>query len=440
MPRFSPAQAVVGAFALAVLAGTLVLMMPVSRAGPGGAPALTALFTATSAVCVTGLGIVDTPTYWSGFGEAAIITMVQIGGFGIMTGASLLFLIVSGRLGIRGRLVAQAETRTLHLGDVRRVMLGVAAFSLLFEAIAATVLTLRLWLGYDYGFGEAAWRGVFHAVSAVNNAGFALWSDSLVGFAGDAWVTLTIALAIIAGGLGFPVWLELGRRPRFRRWSLHAKLTVLATAALVVAGTVALTAAEWSNPQTLGAHGAGGKLLNGFFHAVTPRSAGFNTVPIEELRPESLLFTEILMFIGGGSASTAGGVRLVTFALLILIVLAEVRGRPEVEAFRRRIPPAALRQALSVAVIFAGAVVAGAVALMGMSELGVTAATFESVSAFATAGLSTGVTPALPDPAHGLLVVLMFLGRVGFVTLAVALLMREGERRFRYPEERPLIG
>jgi potassium uptake TrkH family protein len=439
--RRHPAQLIVFAFALGVLAGTALLLLPFATAEEGSASFTTALFTSTSALCVTGLIVVDTPTYWTQFGQVVILGLIQVGGIGIMTLASLLALLVARRLGLRTRLIAQAETAAPELRDVRRLVLGVVLLSLLFEAVAASVLTVRFWASYDMGLGSAIYRGVFHAVSAFNNAGFALWSDSLVGFVTDGWVSLTVAFAIIAGSLGFPVWLELWRRGASpRTWTLHTKLTVGVTFALVAAGFAAVAAFEWSNAATAGGLGTDGKLLASFFQGVTPRTAGFNTLDYASVTEETLFVTDLLMFIGAGSASTGGGIKVTTFALLVLMVWSEVRGDPHVSAFGRRVPAHAQRQAFSVAFIATAAVVAGTVVLMADSVHPFRDVLFEAVSAFGTVGLSTGITAEWNDLGRVTLVVLMFLGRTGPYTLAVALALRERQRLYRFPEERPIIG
>jgi potassium uptake TrkH family protein len=439
--RRHPAQLIVFAFALGVLAGTALLLLPFATAEEGSASFTTALFTSTSALCVTGLIVVDTPTYWTQFGQVVILGLIQVGGIGIMTLASLLALLVARRLGLRTRLIAQAETAAPELRDVRRLVLGVVLLSLLFEAVAASVLTVRFWASYDMGLGSAVYRGVFHAVSAFNNAGFALWSDSLVGFVTDGWVSLTVAFAIIAGSLGFPVWLELWRRGASpRTWTLHTKLTVGVTFALVAAGFAAVAAFEWSNAATAGGLGTDGKLLASFFQGVTPRTAGFNTLDYASVTEETLFVTDLLMFIGAGSASTGGGIKVTTFALLVLMVWSEVRGDPHVSAFGRRVPAHAQRQAFSVAFIATAAVVAGTVVLMADSVHPFRDVLFEAVSAFGTVGLSTGITAEWNDLGRVTLVVLMFLGRTGPYTLAVALALRERQRLYRFPEERPIIG
>jgi len=437
----NPSKAVVLGFAGAILAGALVLMLPIAAEGPGGSSFRVALFTATSAVCVTGLTVVDTATYFTTFGQGVITVLIQIGGLGIMTGASLLFLAVSRRIGLRRRMIAQTERNALNLGDLRRVLIGVVSFSFLAEALFALILAIRFWAEGGVGFGTGLWRGVFHAVSAFNNAGFSLFSDNLIGYVTDPTVTLAVAFAVIVGGLGFPVWLDLRRRRTTpNRWSLHTKVTLLTTGALVVGGWIVLTALEWENEGTLGPLSAPGKLLAGFFASVVPRTAGFNSIDYGEMHPEGLLITDMLMFVGGGSGSTAGGIKVTTFALLTMMAIAEVRGRRDVAAFRRRIPGPAQRQALTIAFAGVNLVVLGALALMVTSSFGFSESLFESISAFATVGLSTGITPKLSGAGDGILIALMYLGRVGPLTLAVALVLREHDQRFRYPEERPLVG
>ncbi|HWJ67104.1 MAG TPA: potassium transporter TrkG [Nocardioides sp.] len=436
-----PAQAVVLAFVVADLVGTVLLMVPAARSGPGGADPLTALFTASSAVCVTGLSTVDTPVYWSTYGEVVILGLIQVGGFGIMTLASLLTLVVWRRLGLRSRLTAAAETKALGPGEVRTVLTGVLTITVLMEAAVAIALTLRFALGYGEEWGRASYLGAFHAISAFNNAGFALYSDSLIGFVDDPWVCLPIAFAVIAGGLGFPVWLELFRhRTRWRQWSMHSTMTVWATLVLLVLGTVLVTAAEWDNPATLGSLDAPGRLLAGFFHSVMPRTAGFNAIDYGQVEDSTLLVTCVLMFIGGGSAGTAGGIKVTTFLLLFWVIWAEVRGEKDVTAHGRRIADRTIRQALTVALLAVGTVSTATVVLSVLTDLTLDAIFFEVVSAFATVGLSTGITGALPDSAQLVLVALMFLGRLGPITLVSALALRDRDNLYRLPEGRPLIG
>jgi potassium uptake TrkH family protein len=432
---------IVVAFGTAVLVGTLLLMLPVSRVGPVGAPLVTALFTATSAVCVTGLITVDTPTYWSGFGQAVIVLLIQVGGFGIMTLASLVGLLLSRRMGLRTRLAAAAETKSLGIGDVRAVLVGVAKVSLLFETVTAALLTARFLIGYDEPLPRALYHGVFHAVSAFNNAGFALYSDNLMGFVTDPWICVPIALAVIFGGLGFPVLFELRRQlGRPRQWSLHTRLTVGTTAALLGLGTLFVTVSEWNNPGTLGPLEPPGRMLAGFFQAVMPRTAGFNSLDYGEMRDGTLLGTDVLMFIGGGSAGTAGGIKVTTFIILFFVIYAEVRGERHVNAGDRRIGERVQRQALTVALLSLGLVMTATLLLLGLTDLPLRDVLFESVSAFATVGLSTGITADLPSAGQLVLVVLMFVGRLGPITLVSALALRDKQLRYRLPEGRPLIG
>lgn len=436
-----PAQFVVLGFAIAIAIGTVLLALPAAREGDGGASAMVAFFTSTSAVCLTGLVIVDTPTYWSPFGEAVILLLIQVGGFGILTLASLLAILVSRRLGLRTRLMAQTETKALDLGDVRRVVRGVIVTSLIFEVSAAVILALRFWLTYDESLGQAAYLGVFHSISAFNNAGFALFEGNLIPFVTDPVISITIAVAVIAGGLGFPVLFELRRElgtPRL--WSLHTKLVVYFSAALILAGAVGVTAIEWSNPRTLGALDVPGKLLAGFFQGVMPRTAGFNSLDYADMDQATWLFTDVLMFIGGSPAGTAGGIKVTTFVVLGFVILSEVRGNRHVNLFGRRLPVTTQRQALSVALLGVAAVVGPTLALLLATDFGLGQVLFEATSAFGTVGLSTGITADIPDGGQLLLIGLMFLGRIGPITLAAALALRQREILYRFPEERPIVG
>ncbi len=415
-------------------------MLPVS-ATDEPASFVTALFTATSATCVTGLAVVDTQAHWSTFGHVVIMSLIQVGGFGIMTLATLLGLLVSRRLGLRSRLVAQAETHSLVLGDVRRLVLWVGVVMLTVEAIVAAILTARFRAVYYDGLGEALWQAVFHAVSAFNNAGFSLYSSNLTGFVSDGWICLPIALAFMLGGLGFPVLYELRRgwrRPA--HWSVHVKLTLLGSAVLVVTGSVAFLLLEWTNSRSLGALDVPGKVLASFFQGVSPRTAGFNSLDYAALRPETLALTDVLMFIGGGSAGTAGGIKVTTFFLLAFVILAEIRGDPEVTLFRRQLASSVQRLALTVALLGVGVVAAGTFALLLLTDHPFDAVLFESISAFATVGLSLGVTTDLNHWAQFVLVILMFVGRVGTITVATALALRERRRLYRLPEERLIVG
>jgi len=440
-----PARLVVAGFVAAVVVGTALLMLPAAAEPGNSTGVVTALFTATSAVCVTGLAVVDTATHWSTFGELVVLGLIQVGGLGIMTLASLLGLLVARRLGLRLQLTAQAETKTFGLGEVRQVVIRVIAISVVIEALTAVILTVRFATGYGMVWDRAVYEGVFHAVSAFNNAGFALYATSLTPFATDPWITVPVMVALVAGGLGFPVLFEIGRRlhrrtPGRGRWSLHIRITLLTSAVLTGVGVVGITAIEWSNPDTLGPMGVAGKLLVGTFHGVTPRTAGFNTLDVGQMNPASLLLTDMLMFIGGGSAGTAGGIKVTTFALLAFVIAAEIRGEPSVHVMGRRLSAQVQRQALTVALLGVGLVITSTLFLLVITDYPLDAVLFEATSAFGTVGLSTGITATIPTSGQLLLVALMFIGRLGPITLASALALRERARRYELPEERPIVG
>jgi potassium uptake TrkH family protein len=437
-----PARIVPVAFLGAILIGTALMMLPAARAEPGHAPFVTALFTATSAVCVTGLAVVDTPTYWSGFGEVLITVLVQIGGFGIMTLATLLSLLVSRRLGLRSRLMAQAESAGLLGGNVRGVLIRVAIVMFASEAVISVVLTLRFWLAYDYPFGRAVWEAVFHAVQAFNNGGFALYPDSMVRFVGDWWICVPLSLGVMAGSIGFPVLFELAREwrtPGF--WSTHTRLTVWGTLLLSGVGFLVFLTFEWSNPQTLGPLDTPTKILAAFTQDVMTRSGGFNTIDLGSTYTETIAVTNGMMFIGGGSAGTAGGIRVTTFLLLAFVIWAEIRGEPDVVISKRRIAEETQRQAVTVALLGVALVAGGTLALIALThDVPFDRALFEVTSAFATVGLSTGITPTLPHSAQMVLVILMYVGRVGTIAVGTAIALNTRRRLYRYPEERPLVG
>ncbi|WP_307814567.1 potassium transporter TrkG [Glycomyces sp. YM15] len=445
-----PARLVPLAFLAVIVVGTVLLMLPVSTETGTAAPALTALFTSMSAVCVTGLVVVDTATYWSGFGEVVIVALIQVGGFGIIMASTLLGIMVIGRVRLRGRLLALSENSALQLGDVGKVVRWVALTTLGVESVVALILVLRFYHHYGYSGGEAVWHGVFHAVSAFNNAGFGLEADSLMQFVADPLILLPICAAVVIGGIGFPVLVEVLRKARtslgrYRAqaqpgWSLHTRITVITTGILLVVGFAAYAVLEWSNPATLGPLGTADKLLAAFVAGVQPRTSGFNNLSVGDLRPETWLVTDALMFIGGGPAGTAGGIKVTTFTLLAVVIWSEIRGEPDVAAFGRKIPSATQRQALTVALLGVAAVAVGTAIVMIDSALSLDRVLFETISAFGTVGLSTGITPQLPPVSQVVVIVLMFVGRVGTVAVAAALALRARQRRYSFPEERPLVS
>ena len=436
-----PARIVPFAFLMAITVGTGLLSLPYATPGPEHPPVLTAAFTAVSAVCVTGLTTVDTATYWSPFGQTIILLLVQAGGFGIMTLATLLGMLAGGKLRLSSSLIAQAETHTLNVGDVRHVVRRVAIVMLCFEAAFAAVLTVRFRAAYDDSWAEAVWHGVFHSVSAFNNAGFALYSDNLIGFVADAWIMFPICVAIVVGGIGFPVLFELRRRWRApRTWSVHTRLTVYGSAILLVAGVGAFLALEWTNPATLEGLTPWGRIVAGVTGGVVPRTAGFNSIDYGQITPETLAVNYVLMFIGGGSAGTAGGIKVTTFFLLAFVIWSEVRGERETNVAHRQVGGSTVRQALTVVLLALAVIAIGTMAILLATDHPLDVVLFETISAFATVGLSTGITPELPASADITLMVLMFVGRVGTITVASALALKSRHRHFHLPEERPVIG
>ena len=435
-----PARLVVAGFAGIILIGTALLCLPVATNGPGGASFHVAVFQATTAVTLSGMTLVDVATYWSPTGQVIILVLVEVGGLGIVTSALLLFVLVARRVGLRTRLVAQAEIHTFGLGGMRRLILAIVGFTLAFQALASFVLFLLL-LNTGRSAGTAAWEGVFHGIAAFNNAGISIFPGGMTAFVDNPAILITMAIAVIVGGLGFPVWLDVWRHPRRPgRWTVHAKLTLATTAILLVVGIGLITLLEWSNPGTLGALSVPDRLANGVFAGVMPRTAGFNALDYGHFNQDSLLFTDMLMFAGAGSGSVAGGIKVTTLALLALVVWAEIRGENEVDAFNRRMPAPVLRQALTLAIVSMGAVSVGTLVVLSSNDLGLSQVLFEVMSAFTTTGLSTGVTPQINGVGHVVLMVLMFLGRVGPLTLGVALVLRERERLYSNPEERPIVG
>ena len=439
--RLRPAQWTVSAFLALILIGTLLLLLPIARSGVGGATPMEAFFTAVSAVCVTGHIIVDTATHWTFFGQLVILALIQIGGFGVMTFASIVGVAVVRRLSLASRLTTAAETRSFGIEDVRALVLSLARITLLIQGVVALVLFLWFWLHYGRNPLEALWIGVFHAVSSFNNAGFALFSDSFISYVSDPVVSLTLCVSIILGGLGFPVIMQLKkhwRRPLL--WNMNTRIVLWATPVLLVAGAIYITAIEWNNPGTLGALDPASKLLAGFFQSVQTRTAGFNSVDIGAMSDSTLLGMSALMFIGGGPAGTAGGIKVTTFAVLFFILLAEVRGEGVVNVFGKRLSRAVHRQAISVVLLATAVVVVSTVAIMLLSGVRLSLVLFETVSAFGTVGLSAGITTDLPTAAQLILCFLMFVGRLGPITFATALALRERSVLYQLPKERPIIG
>ncbi|MRK02419.1 TrkH family potassium uptake protein [Aeromicrobium sp. S22] len=415
--------------------------MPFARSGTESPGFMPAFFTSTSAVTVTGLATVDTSTYWSPAGQGIILGLVEIGGLGIVALATVLGLFIGGRLGLRTRLVAQADMHVVNIGEVKPLFRRVAVTMLFFQTVTAVVLTARYRASYFDDLPTALWHGVFDAIMAFNNAGFSLNRDSLVGYAGDGLIIIPIAFAVFVGAIGFPVLAELftgWRTPS--RWTIHTRLTIWGSIGLLIVGALAFLALEWTNPATLGGEGVWHKLVTGIEGGIMPRSGGLNSFDWGAVRPETLNMGTILMFIGGGSASTAGGIKITTFLLLAYVIWAELRGDPEITVGARSIGPRVARTAITIALLAVMLVVTTTFIVMVMTDFAFDQVLFECTSAFATVGLSTGITPDLPTDAQCVIIVLMFVGRVGTIAAAGALVLRRRMPRYHLPEEQPIIG
>lgn len=445
MPRLlgnrvdTPSRILVLLFIAVLAAGTLALMLPFATAGAPNATFMDALFTATSAVSVTGLVVVDTATYWSGFGQAVILVLAQFGGLGIVTLGALAGLLVSRRMGLRGRRLAQVESG-LDLGDVRKVVYTVLAVAGIVEAVTFVLLTGAFWLHHDVTPGRAVLLGFFHAISAFNNAGFTLFDDSMAGYVSDPWVSLVVSGAVISGSIGFPVLMDLRTLPRTpKRWSLHTKLTLVVTALMLGLSAVVLLTFEWTNPDTLGELDTRGKVLAAGFNA-SMRTAGFSSIDFGATNETTQLAMVMSMFVGGGSISAAGGIKVTTLALLFLAAWAEYRGDDDTSAFGRRMPTGVVRQAIAVAITSTVALLTGTMLLLATGPFELTEALFEATSAVGIVGLSTGITSELDTTGELIVVVLMIFGRLGPLTVGTALILRERERLYRFPVERPFVG
>ena len=416
--RYSPARLALGTFALIIGVITALLMLPISSSSDTSAPFVDVLFTAVSAVCVTGLTTVDTATYWSPFGQAVIAAGIVVGGLGVMTLASILGFAVSRHLGLTQRMLATQEAGTGAMGQISTLLKAVIATSLSMQALLAAMFLPRfLAMGFDPV--RAIWDAVFMAISVFNNAGF----------------------VTTVGAIGFPVIMDVAKTLRTpRRWRLHTKLTLSTYLILAFVGALAMALTEWHNPTTLGAIDTPSKILNAMLAGVNSRSSGLSALDVGAMHSQTHFVQDILMMIGGGSASTAGGVKVTTFAVLVLAVIAEARGDRDIETFGRRIPTSTIRLSVAVSLLGLALVAISVVLLMSMTDYTLDIILFETVSAFATVGLSTGITPILPVGAKYVLIFLMFAGRTGSMTVAAALALRQRSRVIRMPEEQPIIG
>ena len=430
-------------FAGIIAVGTALLMLPVSSRNGESCGFLTALFTATSSTCVTGLVMADTYTQWSGFGQAVILSLIEVGGLGFMSAASVVVFLLRKKVGLRQRMVMAQALSVNDMEGIVRLQKWVLGGSLSIQFAGALVLFLRFLP--QYGLGIAAKWGVFHSVSAFCNAGFDIFGkiapgQSLVPFQSDPLVLITLMVLVVLGGLGFFVWEELATT-RLRRCSVYTKLVLLATAVLILAGAAVTALLEWNNPETLGTMAVGDKILNSFFQSVTMRTAGFASFDQGAMTDGGKVASILLMVVGGSSGSTAGGVKTVTVMVVLLFLWYRLRGRQNVSVFRRNIPRDKVLDAMTILMMVGALAIVGSFVICVTSGVGFVDALYEAVSALATVGVTTGITPNLSVVSKLLIIVFMYFGRVGILTVSLGFLMGDRvQERYRYADTNLLIG
>ena len=434
-------------FLALIVVGTALLMLPFSLASGEWNSPLTAFFTATSAVCVTGLIVVDTGTYFSAFGQGVILTLIQLGGLGYMAATTLLLLLIGRRLGLKDKLAIQQAMETAELANVKVLLLSIISMVMFFELSGAFCLmpTFR----ENFGVGRSLWLSIFHSISAFNNAGFSLFPDSLMGYAEDAWPMAVISALIIIGGIGYQVIMEAFMWGKAKLtgdqvrtvFSLHFRIVTSTTVFLLVLGTLAFLAIEFNNPDTLANRGFGTKFLMAGFQSVVMRTAGFNSIDIGSMATSALFVAIALMFVGASPGSTGGGIKTTTVRILLVSTYTALRGKEEVNCYQRQIPLPRVLKALSVVVASVISVVI-ITTCISLSDPGIPfiSILFESVSAFATVGLSTGITADLSTMGQLFIIVTMYIGRVGILLLMSAIIGDPSPTAIHFPEEDLLTG
>ena len=442
--RLSAMKIIAVAFAGIILLGTGLLSLPAASRSGSSCGFLPALFTATSATCVTGLVLYDTFTQWSGFGQTVIICLIQIGGLGFMSTATLFVFAFHKRIGMKQRLVMAQALSISDMDGIVQLQKLVLTGSFAVEGIGMAILFFRFLP--EFGAGQALKWSIFHSVSAFCNAGFDIFGcitpgASLMEFQSDPVVLLTLGALVVFGGLGFLVWQDLWRHRSFRKCSVYTRLVLVTTFGLLLSGWAVMCILEWNNPDTLGAMSVGNKLLNGLFQSVTLRTAGFAAIDQALLTEGGKAASMVLMLIGGSSGSTAGGLKTVTFIVLILFMTARARGRSTVCVYRRTIPQSQVLDAMTIAFMMLSLAVFGGIFISATSPVGFTDALYEAISALATVGLTAGVTGSLSVPAQLLIILYMYFGRVGVLTISMGFLTGDrAEERFHYAQTNLLIG
>ena len=431
-------------FAAIILLGAILLTLPAASRNGESCGFRPALFTATSATCVTGLVLYDTWSQWSGFGQAVILCLIEIGGLGFMSAASLVVFVLRRKVGLKQRLVMAQALSLNDMESVVKLEKWVIFGSLSVQLLGAVVLMLRFLP--DFGLRKAIIWGVFHSVSAFCNAGFDIMGSitpgaSVMAFSSDPVVCLTLMALIVFGGLGFFVWEEMARVRSFKKLSVYSKLVLLTSLVLILGGGVLICALEWNNPGTLGHMPVGEKILNGFFQSVSTRTAGFASFDQGLMTDGGKAVTVALMFVGGSSGSTAGGMKTVTLVVLLLFMASKARGKANINVFRRSIPQEQVLNAMTIFSIMVGLSLFGSIFICVTSPVSFVDALYEAVSAIATVGLTTGATAQLSVPAQILIIIYMYFGRVGVLTISLGFLMGDrAEERFRYAQTNLLIG
>ncbi|MEC0129436.1 MULTISPECIES: TrkH family potassium uptake protein [Paenibacillus] len=438
--KLSPPQILVLGFASIILIGALLLMLPISSTSGNSVEFIDALFTSTSATCVTGLVVLDTGTSFTIFGKTVIMILIQIGGLGFMTMATLFSLVLKRKISLRDRLILQEAMNQGSMEGIVRLIRRVLIYSLVIEGCAALLLSIR-W-AFDMPLGKAIYYGIFHAVSMFNNAGFDIFGDfrSLTDYVYDPLVNIIVMFLIVSGGIGFIVMSDLVEFRVTRRLSLHSKVVLSTSTGLILIGALVIFIFEFTNTRTLGSLNFGGKILSAFFQSVSPRTAGANTVDIAGLRQATQFFIVILMFIGASPGSTGGGIKTTTFTMMIGAVIAMLRGREDVVLFRYRLAQERIYKALTITLLALLLIASVSMILSTTEDSNFLAILFETTSAFATVGLTMGLTPELSAIGKILLCLTMFAGRLGPLTLAYALGPKQGKPLYKYPEGKIIIG
>lgn len=442
--KLSPAQNIAVVFAVIILVGTLLLSLPAASRDGVSCGFRPALFTATSATCVTGLIMFDTWTQWSGFGQIVILCLIEVGGLGFMTAASFVIFLLRKRVGLRQRMLMAQALSVSDMESVVKIQKWVLCGSLAIQFLGALVLFFRFLP--NYGLQTAAKWGIFHAVSAFCNAGFDIVGSvapgaSMIVFNNDPVVCITLMILITLGGLGFFVWEEVIRTRSWKKFSVYTKLVLVTTGTLILLGAVLTCLLEWNNPATLGPMPVPQKILNGFFQSVTTRTAGFASIDQAGLTDAGKAVTMVLMLIGGSSGSTAGGIKTVTVIVLMLFLWSRLRGEGSVCVFKRTVPDNQVMDAMTLIAILVGLAIFGGIFISATSPISFTDSLYESVSALATVGLTAGATTSLSVPAQFLIILYMYFGRVGVLTLSLGFLIGDkAQERYRYANTNLLIG